>query len=990
MVHTIKPGTLRSKLSWLRTKKKKLIKGSSSYIAFMSVVFELCRGRTVTDINIPPSAALFSTGTPPATSLSTGAPSAASLSTETPPATSLSTGAPSAASLSTETPPATSLSTGAPSAASLSTGTPSAASLSTGTPPAASLSTGAPSAASLSTGTPPAASLSTGAPSAASLSTGAPSAASLSTGAPPAASLSTGAPPAASLSTGAPHAASLPSQTRNRTSCKREYPPPPIALCSASTCNSRKQHHLLQYECTKNEKRLRILKKKIATSAVRLSGHYSKKNVDKRQKRAMANQREVQKLKKDVQQHFDDADSMKIEMLTLKAENSELKRKHAAMTGRVRTYQLRTKNAQKVQSKLKMKLLAHADCIPNTKVRLLKKEISGKNQEIHRLESELDMLKKDSPRVLDLKDGSSYSIGLRMLVNELTALQVAQSKISSVIEAVSHHLFDTKIEKLPDRKSVQNINDEGHYVVKRYISSELDGTSQWSLHKDGTTRKKQKILDTTAVVASGATFSLGFCTVASETGNAISTTAQNHLKELAAVSGKDEGTYIASALMKLTAYMSDRASNEKKSNKLLDAWRNSVLEESKIPEAERNVVHHCYCMAHVLLGFHKNVISEVQKLQKDLEEHESLGRDALNRFAQWRQQSIPERVAYNASSVFGPVGDYRGARDVWESHCSLHGIKSKISNYKDNRFNGLFETCAQVYHHKKDFLYVLSSRNSNALLQSIKADLEDPKVVVFIQAMGILFLQVTGPYWNLMESQEVPYLNLGTVIQPLVESLESYVEDPTELFLDGPPCLQAFKDESTQFFHEIRNICHPEYSELLEDLLKVACTGMVNTIKKQLVDFLPGGLYGNPASEDVIASTAFIPKTNLSCEHHFGDLDSSQRRRPNCTMHHHSTVQMMKRNRVPMKMWYSKMSAEEKKTLWSCAKKNASKLREKHKKHEEAENSHYTLLQCSNIREKGSHIKKDALEVQTPLWWKRTPCLLLKQNSTVFYPNHLI
>ena len=71
-------------------------------------------------------------------------------------------------------------------------------------------------------------------------------------------------------------------------------------------------------------------------------------------------------------------------------------------------------------------------------------------------------------------------------------------------------------------------------------------------------------------------------------------------------------------------------------------------------------------MAHVLLGFHKNVIGEVQKLQKDLEEHESLGRDALNRFAQWRQQSIPERVAYNASSVFGPVGDYRGARDVWE------------------------------------------------------------------------------------------------------------------------------------------------------------------------------------------------------------------------------------------------------------------------------------------------------------------------------------
>ena len=122
---------------------------------------------------------------------------------------------------------------------------------------------------------------------------------------------------------------------------------------------------------------------------------------------------------------------------------------------------------------------------------------------------------------------------------------------------------------------------------------------------------------------SGATFSLGFCTVASETGKTIAETAENHLKELATVSGKDENTYISSAIMKLTAYMSDRASNEKKSNNLLDPWRDSVLLGGNVPEEEKSLVHHCYCMMYVLLGFHKNVVCEIPKVQKNIEDDES-------------------------------------------------------------------------------------------------------------------------------------------------------------------------------------------------------------------------------------------------------------------------------------------------------------------------------------------------------------------------------
>ena len=57
-------------------------------------------------------------------------------------------------------------------------------------------------------------------------------------------------------------------------------------------------------------------------------------------------------------------------------------------------------NVQKQQSKLKVKLNAHTDCTPNTKIRSLKTKILEKNREIHRIETELDALKQDIPHFI--------------------------------------------------------------------------------------------------------------------------------------------------------------------------------------------------------------------------------------------------------------------------------------------------------------------------------------------------------------------------------------------------------------------------------------------------------------------------------------------------------------------------------------------------------------------------------------------------------------
>ena len=609
--------------------------------------------------------------------------------------------------------------------------------------------------------------------------------------------------------------------------------------------------------------------------------------------------------------------------------------------------------AQKACSKLRGNLLKHRICIPKSdhaqQVKELKEKILG-------LELQLDIL-QDQIRneSLNLKDENGYTIETRTLVNELTSLELAQSKIGPAIKSVAKCLFNCDVHPLPDRKTIQQINDEGHFIAKRYIAVQLGSSENWGLNKDGTSRKRKKILDTTVTTGNGETMSLGFREVASETGVTIAEVAQEHLKELAFVSG--EGSeFLEKVVSTLSVYMSDRASNEKKSNKILDEWRSEVLKDT--PHDEVHEVHKFYCMAHVLLGFHKHVVDGMSTLQANAGQ---LGRDKLPQFQNFRRDNIVERVALATSEVFGPVGDYLGLRDLWEVHCANHGIKSKIGSYKDNRFNGLFETSAQILHHRKDFLYILSLRTSNKKLQSVQADLGDPLVMTFTQAMAVLFVNVTGPFWHLMETGDVPYVKLHSVIQPLLEYLEAGILDPGMILNQaGPECLRRFRGKESEIYRDLLVPLYPEYQSDLDKSLAVGCTGLVKTIKTQLKDFLPEGKYAHPPSDKDLSRTSFAHKTNLSCEHHFGDLDSSQRRRPNCTMHHHSTVQMLKRNASSIKTWISGMKAEDQTNLWREARLHARHLREQHRVAEKRERD---LLYDAACKKAGTS-KKRRVEVE--------------------------
>ena len=184
--------------------------------------------------------------------------------------------------------------------------------------------------------------------------------------------------------------------------------------------------------------------------------------------------------------------------------------------------------------------------------------------------------------------------------------------------------------------------------------------------------------------------------MAHETADTINSVTNTHVQELASLnsavskvcenetdnqSGAD--VFLKSSLEKLAFTMSDRASNEKKADRLLDEWRDSVLGQCN--ENEQPKVLHFHCMAHVSLGFHRYICKDHVELEKSLvQENGPLGRDSLPVFKYWSKKGTAvERTLRTVSEGCGPAGDHHGVRDLWEAHCASNG--KKISDRKLQR-----------------------------------------------------------------------------------------------------------------------------------------------------------------------------------------------------------------------------------------------------------------------------------------------------------------
>ncbi|XP_052778449.1 uncharacterized protein LOC128215880 [Mya arenaria] len=568
-----------------------------------------------------------------------------------------------------------------------------------------------------------------------------------------------------------------------------------------------------------------------------IKGHYSVRNVTKRDGIAMKKRQELRETKQLLHKYKQTSKKFQMEKSDTSAELIDLKSLNETLLAENRKLQDDQKKkvyAQKLNSYYRSTIRKIRGCkLPKENQKI---EVQNEDDDVEML-LENEIIKENiNATMTNLKDDRGiFSNELRMCIIDLFGLEVAVEKNTPAIQIVAQHLFHCNIEAsdMPTNSSVQNIVDEGQFLVKSYTADRIKQSESFGLSRDGTSRQKRKILDTAITLDNGEIVSLGFKRVVSETAAKINDVTKSHFKELAKVDSEshlrdiEESNFVAESLQKLAFTMSDRAANKKCADKLLSEWRDNELELCS-NEGSKATVLQFHCMAHVLLGFHRYACEDLKHEEKSLAADEQLGRDQLPYFKNWsKKQTVVERVAYTTSTIFGPAGDHLGLRDRWESHCAAKGIKSLIGNYRDNRFNGLFQTSAEILYHLSDFLLVIKTvKCLNNKIKAVEADLVSPVVQTMLKALTAAYIIETGP---------------DTI--------------------------------------EIRPTKDPR---------------------------------------------------DLGCEHHFGDLDSSQRRRPNASIHHHSSVQLIKRNRRQLFKWLDEKPDNEKATLMKAARSGGRDLRKAH------------------------------------------------------------
>lgn len=521
---------------------------------------------------------------------------------------------------------------------------------------------------------------------------------------------------------------------------------------------------------------------------------------------------------------------------------------------------------------------------------------------------------------INTKDGKRYSDDMRVCVMDLAGMDIATNKIPEIIKSVGRNIFHNAVET-PCKTTVQKISDEGHVISKKHIGEKVCEASNWGVFSDGTTRDGKKIVNVGVNIGKGS-YSLGYSSVAREDAATVSGVIRDTIYETAELTER-----VSCDLLKnLSTFMSDRAAVMKRTNIILDEWRKHELSQVLEPNEIHNV-EFLYCAAHVLLGFHNKID---QKLREQEKINCPTGRDTNVKFNKFKNtEPAVLRTIRTGSDVLGPRGDEKnGVREQWLAYMRIHGKRSQIISYRSNRFDNIFIGALSFVIHHDDIIDFLGNYidSPNLKLQSVLLDLKSDNIYHHLLALSLIGCIISNPYWNLINSEE-HHLDLYKYIQPLHTKLQTWSNDPTEMIhANVLPIFHTFPHSESNTKH-VCQLIEPCSTEV-KAILCMLCKCLLQVIEKQLNEFLAEGKYGMEPSPEMRERTSNAKLTNIQSENLFGDLDFSIRRKRNATLHHHSSIIMLKRNNTVK--WLQQKSITARKIILKCARQKAKILRNKH------------------------------------------------------------
>lgn len=338
-------------------------------------------------------------------------------------------------------------------------------------------------------------------------------------------------------------------------------------------------------------------------------------------------------------------------------------------------------------------------------------------------------------------------------------------------------------------------------------------------------------------------------------------------------------------------------------------------------------------MAHTILGFQYHILQEFKAQQKQYDEEEiKLGRETLLVYNRYAKEFAPLRCIRLTADCLGPVVDEKiWVWGKWLAYCRQNKIKSTIEHYQDSQFNATFQVAAEIHHHGAEISdFGQKLENSNRKVRSVLLDRTDPRVRSVIHALAVVYVKVTGPCWDTINNKSTGYLDLPAHIRILDERVELWLSTPLLTWQSNDePILPGFVTDASGAM-VVSAMVAPDDREFFRTTLRSILSGVWVTIKQRMKDLLPEGRYGSVAREEQ-EPTRFAGATNITCERHFGSLDSIRNRRRNASFFYHLSLIMLKaqKKQTSWKTFLQKKLSGNKHRVWEKARKGGRTLRKK-------------------------------------------------------------
>ena len=182
---------------------------------------------------------------------------------------------------------------------------------------------------------------------------------------------------------------------------------------------------------------------------------------------------------------------------------------------------------------------------------------------------------------------------------------------------------------------------------------------------------------------------------------------------------------------------------------------------------------------------------------------------------------------------------------------------------------------AAVIHHLGDLQSFLNKGylgHSNLKTESVKADCNDDMLLSLVCAVAVLYLRVTGPYWQLMESS-VKHPDFHVYVQKMEACFDRWRADSCDLL--DKDCQGVFDGEfemDSPTKVAVLKFAN-EHSAKMNDPISLLMRDVLITTRTQLKDFLEGGKYSTPMCYEDQKTLQHCPLTNLMGENASGDMD---------------------------------------------------------------------------------------------------------------------